>query len=200
MGGIALSWTTAETPDSMALSEGSALVSPSSFVRACLSAVSSDEGLSAAAAATLSNATRNDSVGLLACANGSLCIVLLPASSSAPAKDGAPAPSPYDLPSAASLPCLFIADAHTDCIWAIAQAPPGYPVTCAEPDALTALPAKANTRSVPLFLSAGADGLLRLWRLGIRTDDGRPGVSLLASLDVSAHSREAASITVALLE
>lgn len=166
------------------------------FVRACVAAASSDDGLSSALASALSDATRRDAVGVLACSDGSLCVVVLP-SAEAPSASGnaRPPPSTYDLPSAASLPCLREAAAHGDSIWAVVQAPPGYlvaPVLDAlgdsvpgrQPagDTLTELPPGADTRDVPVFLTAGADGLLRLWRLGLRSSDGRPGLGLLASI------------------
>ena len=171
----------------------------SALVRACVAAAAAEAGLPATSIAQLTESTRKDAVGVLACADGSLCVVLLPALS--PPAAGVPAgalpPSTYDLPSAASLPCVRVAGAHADCVWALAQAPPGYAVGAlsaasaaasetAGPDDLATLPADADTRSVPVFLSAGADGFLRLWRLGVRAADGRPGVAALATLSVGA--------------
>lgn len=169
------------------------------FVRACLSAVAADDGLPPAAASVLSDATRTDAVGVLACADGSLCAVLLPSDPPLPASgDGRPSNfSTYDLPSAASLPCLREVGAHADCVWAVMQAPPGYliaPVVGVSGSggdssvSLTELPPGADTRDVPVFLTAGADGLLRLWRLGVRSSDGRPGFGQLGSVAPSTLS------------
>lgn len=186
------------------------------LVRACLDAAASDDGLSSVASNVLSDSTRNDAVGVLACADGSICIALLPAVGATQQGQAliAALPSSYDLPSAASLPCLRFA-AHADSIWALAQAPPGYSVAsltqstqtavgvgsaeaaahegCTSHGGLTPLPADADTRDMPVIMTASADGSLRLWRLGIRSADGRPGISQLSNIDVDALVRASPS-------
>jgi WD40 repeat protein len=169
----------------------------SSFVGANLAIKTASEGLSLEASARLQESTRVDAVGVLGTADGAIAVVFLPkmlSSDSSNAKLGFP--TPYDVPSAAMLPVLRVENAHSDCIWALEQAPPGYPI----PQGMSAdlgedrggvlFPGPprrpdADTRSVPVIMSAAADGLVRFWRLGL-TSSHQPSVEPIAAYSMAA--------------
>ena len=96
-----------------------------------------DAGGDSAGYARLASASSRDALIVTGGADGGLSVYLKPADvgEATPAAGGGVRSStgvltsPYDLPAAACLPLLFLASAHSDAIWGVAQAPPGYPLT-----------------------------------------------------------------------